>query len=124
MVIASSKFLFETKFFTILGASLHFFLNAKHLIDLHYTTRILSIATANMMAVIFAPLLVCFAVGFILGFPLIMGSRLLLNLREMAERDPTGSIPSMTLPSMLFVPGQSVGTQQMQQNFSLSSEVR
>ena len=68
---------------------------------------------------VFEPLLICFAVGFVIGFPLIMGSRLLLNLREMAERDPVGSTPSISLPTIHFAPSRST---RGEQNFSVQSQ--
>ena len=66
-------------------------------IDLSILTRILAVAVTNIIAMVFEPLLICWAVGFVLGFPLIMGSRLLLNLREIAERDQSGSYQDVNL---------------------------
>ena len=71
-----------------------------------------------MFAVALEPLLICVAVGFVLGFPLIMGSRLLLNLREMAEEEVAGGTTrSVTLSALVFLPGQvsTVRTQQIVQ---------
>lgn len=67
---------------------------------------------------VFEPLLICFAVGFVIGFPLVMGSRLLLNLREMAEKDPVGSTPNISLPTIHFAPSRSTRGEQM---FSIQS---
>lgn len=41
----------------------------------------------------------CVAVGFVLGFPLMMGSRMLLNLREICVEEV--SIPGMTSMSTI-----------------------
>ena len=60
------------------------------------------------------------AVVFVLGFPLIMGSRLLLNLREIAERDQSGSLLSVSLPTIHIAAGRSGGTHPI---LSIQSEV-
>lgn len=52
------------------------------------------------------------AVGVALGFPLIMGSRLLLNLREAAIEESKGS--SEVLSSLVFAPGQDLSVQTRQ----------
>lgn len=80
-----------------------------------------------MIAVSLEPLLICVAVGFNLGFPLIMGSRLLLNLREMAEEDLVSgmSVKNTTLTAIVFASGQvaTVRTQQIVQSRVTSRSV-
>ncbi|KAH8120478.1 hypothetical protein DFH11DRAFT_1739582 [Phellopilus nigrolimitatus] len=71
-----------------------------------YFVGVLFVASANMVAVSLMPLLICVAVGFVLAFPLIMGSRLLLNLREMADDRLESNAP--TISTLIFAPGQPV----------------
>lgn len=78
------------------------------------------VSGANMIAVSLEPLLICVAVGFNIGFPLLMGSRLLLNLREMAEEDLVlgMSVKNTTLTAIRFASGQvaTLRTQQIAQS--------
>ncbi|KAI5120051.1 hypothetical protein M0805_007803 [Coniferiporia weirii] len=72
-------------------------------------TRILICSLTNMAFLAFSSSLLCDALGFALGFPCVMGSRILLNLRETARGKP---MTSLALTSLRFAdnPGmQPVG---------------
>lgn len=59
-----------------------------------------------MFFFIFNRYLVNVALSFALGFPCIMGSRLLLNLREIARKEELGSLfPSHVVSSIRFMDG-------------------
>jgi len=67
-----------------------------------YFVGFLLIAGANMLILMFGPKLICVALGFLLGFPVIMGCRMLLNLKEIA--DEKEDFDKITLTTLVFAP--------------------
>ncbi len=65
--------------------------------------RFLLVAGANMFIIMFRPKLICVALGFLIGFPVIMGCRMLLNLKEIA--DDREDFDNITLATLVFASG-------------------
>ncbi|KLO20025.1 hypothetical protein SCHPADRAFT_934648 [Schizopora paradoxa] len=74
-----------------------------------YFIGFLFVAGVNIPIIAFNPLLICVAFGFVLGFPLIMGCRMFLNLREIADES---EVPNeITLSELVFASGALSGGQ-------------
>lgn len=85
-----------------------------HYLRFHHTDsfneskfRFVLVAGVNIPIIAFSPLLICVAFGFVLGFPLIMGCRMFLNLREIADEEE--DLDRITLSTLVFVPGATGG---------------
>lgn len=64
-----------------------YLISLRFLLKRHSAPRILICSLANMTFLVFYPFIICAALGFALGFPCVMGSRILLNLREIAREE-------------------------------------
>jgi len=72
-----------------------------------YFVGFMLVAGVNIPIIAFSPLLICVAFGFVLGFPLVMGCRMFLNLREIA--DEMEDLDRITLSILVFAPGATAG---------------
>jgi len=74
--------------------------------QIFYFFGIMLCAVLNVVFYAVSAVFICVAVGFVLGFPLIMGSRILLNLREMAADEVKDRERGLSLTTLQFVTHQ------------------
>ena len=56
------------------------------------------------------PHLSCVAINFVLGFPNVMGSRMLLKLKEIAEKEEQAQVQARVMSSIRFEGNSALGS--------------